>query len=898
MKAKHRFNRWSILVLLIGLFLPRLTLAQDAPEGWVWWEAEKPLSSNLPPASESAYRIQNLEKPERLSGGDWLSATAGNKGEPYKVTYEITVPKDGTYTLWVRKFWHHTLFTWSFENGPGGEVTRDTALYDYGQLRPMVGATWADIGTIELKAGKQRLSLTQTIADPAKGGGAFAIDCFALTPFPWAPFGKFKPGEKSGFEEEGWAAFEPGVDTFTDEALVDLRDHNHKICGEKGRLILRDGDLAWEKAPDERARFWGQVIGRETIVATDQAQEMYVRRMAKLGVNMIRLHGAFHGGVEGDPMAISDEYLDRFDHFVATCRKHGVYFMVNTFYDHWLSGNPNGWQFIHPEGRALWQQWTTRLFDRVNPYTGLRNSEDPTIAIIQLSNEDNYFFHSFQPYRAIPTETMVFMEKRYVAWLKEKYGSLEKAVDGWGNFKHNRDDISADRLGLLRVHQLRGSGQRGKDQAAFLVHDYRSITDGFIAHLRDIGYAGLVNNGNWLSADPRVLEPLDKLANLNGEVMSRHGVNLRSVTDLQVFYAIRKGDKYQSVSSLFEPWRYPVMEVHYGDRASMVCEPKASAPNDYRAEWPPVISCWGALQGMDAQLHFAGNLTWLRSNSSKLWGIDSPVFMGQAPACSLIYREGYIKQAPVVIEEKIHRQSLLDLEGAAFATISTMNADEIQPGDLELVRLSKDDNRGLNPLALMVGSMHRSFVDDIKDAGITIDPRVDECIDAERQIVRSVTGELELNWGTGLLRIMAPKAQGAVGFLADAGTIELPDLVISCDNEYASLLCVSLDGKNLADADRILLSIVTEEHDYGYKTKPASLVPRRAKDPVQGVEITDLGHAPIQHRNPAGTLRLKRSDAADMTVIAVDWNGYPLAEIGKADRIELRGNAIQYVIQK
>ncbi len=888
------------LWLLICIFMCSTIFAQEAQKelgGWVWWEGEDTVSNNLPPASESAYRIETLD-PTDLSGGDWLSANRGNKGKPYTATYDINVPTDGTYTLWVRKFWHHTLFTWKFEDGPAGEVTRDIALYDYGQLRQHVGAVWADIGTVELKAGKQRFTLTQTVADPAKGGGAFAIDCFALVPFPWVPMGKVKPGEKSGLEEEGWTAFEPGVDLFSDAALVDLRDRNHKVCGEKGRLVLSDGDLAWEKAPDEKARFWGQVIGRGQIVASDQAQEMYVRRMAKQGVNMVRLHGAFHGGVAGEPLAISDAYLERFDHFVATCKKHGVYFMVNTFYDHWLSGNPNGWQFIHPEGRALWQQWTKRLFDRVNPYTGLRNSEDPTIAIIQLSNEDNYFFHSFQPYRAIPAETMVFMEKRYGDWLREKYGDLESAVGAWGRRAHDRDDVAAGRLGLLRVHQLQGSGQRGRDQAAFMVHDYKNITDGFIQHLRDIGYDGIVNNGNWLSADSRVLEPLDKMANMNGEMMSRHGVNLRSVTQLEVFYQIREGDKYQNVSSLFEPWRYSVMEVHYGDRASMVCEPKASAPNDYRAEWPPVLSCWGALQGMDAMMHFAGNLTWLRSNSRKLWGIDAPVFMGQAPACSLMYREGYIKQAPVVIEEKLYRQSLLDLEGAGFATISTLNADEIQPGDLELVQFAEDDKRGLNPLALMVGSMHRSFVDNPDDAGLFIDERVSACIDTNAKIVRSVTGELELNWGSGLLRIMAPKAQGAVGFLSEAGAIDLPDLLVGCRNAYASVLCVSLDGKDLADSEKILLSIVTEEHDFGYKTKPASLKPRGKGQAVEGVQITDLGRAPIQHRNPEGTIRFKRDDAAEMKVTAVDWNGYPVAEHGKADMFDLRGDVIYYVIHK
>ncbi len=898
MKTKHA------LFCVLAIFAFALS-AEPEKQNYVWWEAEDPVSHNFPPAKESPFYIEKLDA-EKLSGGDWISANKGNKGAPYTATYEITVPKTGTYTLWGRKCWHHALFTWKFENGPEGEVTRDIALLDGRNLRPKVGAHWVDLGPVNLAEGKHRFTFTQTGTDKPKGGGFFGIDCFALIPFAWKPNGKLRPGEVSGLHEEGWTAFEPKIDTFTDKALLDLRNRNHKLCGEKGRAILKDGDIAWAESPEERVRFWGQVIGRSQITASDQSHRQYLRRMAKLGVNMVRLHGAFHGGVEGDPLAISEEYLDRFDHFVATCRENGVYFMVNTWYDHWIKnnligekgqGHPNGWQFIHPEGRALWKRWATRLFDRVNPYTGMRNSEDPTIAIIQLSNEDNYFFHNFQPYRSIPVSTMQYMEKRFAEWLRGKYGSLEKAYEAWSGQKHKRDNLQEGHMGLLRIHSLVGAGQRGRDQAAFQVYDYRAVTDEFIEHLRNIGYDGLVNNGNWLSADPRILEPLDKLANMNGEVMSRHGVNLRSVTQLEVFYAIGKGDKYKSVSSLYEPWRYPVMEVHYNDRAHMVCEPKASDPNRYRAEWPPIIACWGALQGMDAQMHFAGSINWLSSTSSKLWGIDAPVFMGQSPACSLIYREGYIRQAPVVIEEKLYRQSLLDLKGAGFATISTLNADEIQPGDIELVKLGSDDKRGLNPLALMVGSMHREIVDDPAKAGLRVDRRVEQCIDAENKVLRSVTGELELNWGKGLLRILAPKAQGAVGFLAKAGTVDLPDLAVDCQNEYASVLCVSLDGKDLSKSEKILLTVVTEEHDYGYRTKPAKLKPRRGPA-VEGVQISELGSAPIQHLNPEAVIAFKRSDAAQMKVTALDWNGYPVDVTGNARKFQLRPDVIHYIIEK
>ncbi|MFW5829891.1 MAG: hypothetical protein ACOCXA_06480, partial [Planctomycetota bacterium] len=217
-------------LLLCCLLVMPLSAASD----YVWWEAEDPVEDTFPPQEDSPFHIRKLQHPDRLSGGDWISGNRGNTGEPYSATYQIEVPADGTYTFWIRKCWHHALFTWQFDDGdgPSGVIDRQVALLDRRELRPKVAATWTDAGRIELTAGTHTFSFTQTGTDSAKGGGFFAIDCFALVPFPWSPNGALKPGEQSGLSEEGWTAFEPPVDTFTDEALLDLRDRNHDYCGQ------------------------------------------------------------------------------------------------------------------------------------------------------------------------------------------------------------------------------------------------------------------------------------------------------------------------------------------------------------------------------------------------------------------------------------------------------------------------------------------------------------------------------------------------------------------------------------------------------------------------------------------------------------------------------------------
>jgi hypothetical protein len=50
----------------------------------------------------------------------------------------------------------------------------------------------------------------------------------------------------------------------------------------------------------------------------------------------------------------------------------------------------------------------------------------------------------------------------------------------------------------------------------------------------------------------------------------------------------------------------------------------------------------------------------------------------------------------------------------------------------------------------------------------------------------------ELTWDYAWACTTAPKAQGAVGFLKTGGTIELKDIVIRSENEYAAICVVAM----------------------------------------------------------------------------------------------------------
>jgi hypothetical protein len=59
-----------------------------------------------------------------------------------------------------------------------------------------------------------------------------------------------------------------------------------------------------------------------------------------------------------------------------------------------------------------------------------------------------------------------------------------------------------------------------------------------------------------------------------------------------------------------------------------------------------------------------------------------------------------------------------------------------------------------------------------------------------------------------------------------------------------------------------------------------------------------LGTAPLMVKDIAGHVALRRPDAGELNVVALDWNGYPAEKVGTADDIELKPETLYYFIRK
>jgi hypothetical protein len=178
--------------------------------------------------------------------------------------------------------------------------------------------------------------------------------------------------------------------------------------------------------------------------------------------------------------------------------------------------------------------------------------------------------------------------------------------------------------------------------------------------------------------------------------------------------------------------------------------------------------------------------------------------------------------------------------------------------------LSKESNikDGVNPLAYLVGPVVTKYGGDPAQSKVV---DLAPYIDGAAKTVKSASGELSIDYGKGLCTLNAPKAQGVTGFLKTAATFKLTDVEIKSANDYATVLVVSMDDKELKSSSKVLVQVGTIARPTGWKTKPTKV------DKRDGEEIVNFGKSPWQIVN--GDVSITIGNPALKTAKALDANG-------------------------
>ncbi|MBR3220714.1 MAG: hypothetical protein IKF72_00665 [Kiritimatiellae bacterium] len=184
------------------------------------------------------------------------------------------------------------------------------------------------------------------------------------------------------------------------------------------RVVARGRHFEFEDSPGVVRRFYGVNVCNNANFAKREVAAAFVRQLRRRGYNALRFHHHDNGMVEGsaDGTKINPGQIDRMDAFLAECGKAGVHVTTDLFVsrkvprrsigqdeDGFLGMDEYKALTLVSEGAfsnlcAFARQWMAH----VNPYTGLRWADDPTLALLAFVNEGHVGMDGAEALRKYP----------------------------------------------------------------------------------------------------------------------------------------------------------------------------------------------------------------------------------------------------------------------------------------------------------------------------------------------------------------------------------------------------------------------------------------------------------------------------------------------------------------
>jgi len=687
--------------------------------------------------------------------------------------------------------------------------------------------------------------------------------------------------------------FNPSPDSFSSEALLDLRELNEQYAGENGFIELSDDGSYFVTSGNKKPiRFWAVNGATTANKMTDEELTYFARFLAKIGVNMIRYHGSLHPKTSFSDLSQADQAeIYNIQRVVAAMKKEGIYTTVSIFYTHmvdeiftsWnIPGYPDGDKklsgviFFHDSLKEALKNWIYQLLNAPNPFTGVKLKDEPALAIIQIHNEDGVFFYTISN---VSNGFYEIIKQKFCQWLINKYGSAQNAISAWNNLTISGDAPDEGKMALYNIYDatLELTGNKAKrmyDQVNFLYdvqeNFYRDINN----YLKSAGCRQLINGSNWKTASAvRLLDAERATADVT-DIMAVNRYYSPYHTGTNSSWRIDPGHYYAGKSALLNPEKLPVNIKQPSGHPFLVTESGWNLPHKYQAEGPFLVSVFTSLTGIDAFYWFnASSYTYdpnpyfywtnLPGGQHPLsrWTISIPGQMAMFPAGAVSFRKGYIEEEDTALIEFRTKESILNRNIPQISEDLSFdpNRDEYIPSTGETP---------FSPLTYLAGKVIVNY-SALKDSSWH-SPLLDGSIDYVHKKVKNLSRTVEWDYKKGLCTVNTPYFQGLCGFPEPDYEYTFSDVTIRSKNTYVAVSIVSLDGKPLATSGKILVQTGTVYRPTGWTETPATFDNRGVM--TEGFLIQNTGTMPWQAEKTNVTIKIKNN--VIMRAVRLTETGY------------------------
>lgn len=599
-------------------------------------------------------------------------------------------------------------------------------------------------------------------------------------------------------------------------------------AGKHGWLKPKGDQFAFEDGTP--VRFWGVNLVAGDVFVPHALADSVATRLSRMGANLVRLHHMdapwstpnIFGNKTGT-RKLDSASLDRLDYLHAALKKRGIYIMPDLLVHREMTETdgapekaPLGAKQVGTFSRKLIElekEYARNLLSHVNPYTKLAWKDDPSVAMTEFINESTIFAN--------------FDAGTIQGAYKRELDSLWKAAGNTGDLAYFELDWMHPR-GILKTSAPTSQVRKSFE---FLSKLERAYYDTMRAAVRGTGARQLLTGTNF---------PPPILATLHDAKDQDYTISNDYWDHPQIW---KIGNDWNRVDwspldnrpELRNPaanlvatksW-FPLQGKPY-----LITEWNHCLPNEYEVEALPLLSSYASLQGWGGLLQFDFDPKGLGTAPLKRYTLSrSPSMLALWTVAAPLFLRRDVAEAKDSVVESIDSAKM-------FAVPSYSDFLEKRWALPYAVKVRKTFGGKASGDA---GKWDRQG---LRDSGRIL----------------SSTRELELDAKAGVLRIDAPRVQGAAGALAGV-EFSFPRISFRVANPEASIALVAADDKPLASSKRFYLVATGPS-----KMKDAELTRSRTG-------IKALGELPVLTQVLEGTAVLRGKDAAKAVVRPLDPDG-------------------------
>ena len=660
----------------------------------------------------------------------------------------------------------------------------------------------------------------------------------------------------------------------------------------RGGIRAADGHLVGEDG--KRIRFWGMNCVDE-MGRTYREIDQIVHRIKQMGFNALRLHLYDIRLIDTDARNAKGEAtsrrfrrpgqrgdgskLDKFDYFMYRAEREGLY-MYLTFdrlrgrfqpgdYDilptageadeaAWkeavgqanAKGTNEHLYYVDERLGAVQAEYVRQHLEHRNAYTGRRIADDPYVALYELTNENGVPMTLIEgTFDKWPTYFRSGYERRWAAWLRQRYRSVDELRQAWGLLGEG-DDFAAGSFALP-------VGTAGKGASAGRVGDYRRFVYETV-----IGYSqrlhGIIRNAGTAAAQAPVTYDTVYKHKHTWYYPASQGTCLAVGT-----YAPGVAFPGKSRGRLGTPFRssYNMSNATVADKPTVIYETNVHKPATYRAGYPLWIAAFTGLRDwdgvfwydwtngtvldqVDADVYAHVGLRY--SSPGHIWhGIVSgtdEVLLASMRIAGEMFKQGAIPPMPKPVEVTVGANDLLGARSWLGDLTLPYPAEAAQPYPRAYAMAATD---------FVSGCRYRYRLDVPKTQVTT--PFIAA---APRQLEPSPGVAYDFDKGT--LTFDLPTAKVVVGFAPAGHTFSDGVQLGAVNRPFVCFGLVSTDGKPLSTTKSAVLVACSTGENRAMRTtdKPEDRKPKSASKHSR--TVTSWGFGPADLQRVGTTVQLGR----------------------------------------